>query len=711
VSGAGTGGRRRRLAAAAVLYLAASAVVQRELVRAGLSHHVYRQHMLGHDCLLHAWTIAWDQHALATAPCAVADANVFHPERGTLLYSDHLLGLALLTAPLRLVTDDPLLVHNLLVVAAPALDALAAHVLVQALTASTPAALVGGLVYGFVPMRFDADACQIQMTAAWWPPLMLLAGWRAVRGRGRRWGVLAGVALLGQGLSGIYLTAFFLPFLALAHVHWWRRHPFAFARAGWIALLASELAAVLLLAPTALAYRGVQAHLNLSRSPFLNAILSLHWEQLGDHVPAIGLAVLATLAVARPWDLPRGLRDERRLYVGILLGAVLLGLGPALPLPFGLGTVPGPYRLLLEMPGFTALRVPARMLHVALLGASVLAAGGVLVLRQVAWRRAAAVTLGALVVLGIESPPRALDVQAAPSPARMHPVYPWLARQPPAPVVELPIDPYGLTTIVRQYASTLHWHPQLHGVSGIQPPIYPYVAERTNTFPAPGVVADLVALGVRRAIVHTQLLSAEARAALDAAARDRRLLKLRWAQEPIAVYALRPSLAPPATLPAGRELDRTAWRATANAAVALAPRAFDADPTTGWRSWGDLDATVQHAGYERTPILERWNAFLAKTPATLTIDLGAPARVTGVRLRLGGSDPMMLPELRLGVSADADAWTILPVRPFPDIRALVTEAARAPMAAVLPAPVLVRYVRIEVGPYDSQVADVVVLAE
>jgi hypothetical protein len=212
-----------RLLAAACLYAAVGLFVQRGLVRAGLATHVYQQNMLGQDCLLHAWTIAWGQHGLATAPCAVGDANVFRPERGTLFYSDHLLGLALLSAPLRLATDDALLVHNLLLVAAPALDALALHALAFYLTGSMAAAIVGGLAYGFAPLRFLADACQIQMTAAWWLPLMLLGGLRAARGDGVRWALLAGTALLGQGLTGIYLTAFFLPFLGLAHLAWWRR--------------------------------------------------------------------------------------------------------------------------------------------------------------------------------------------------------------------------------------------------------------------------------------------------------------------------------------------------------------------------------------------------------------------------------------------------------------------------------------------------------
>jgi hypothetical protein len=709
VSVSAASGGWTRLATAAVLYLAASVVVQRDLVRDGLGTHVYQQNMLGQDCLLHAWTLAWDQHALATSPRTLADANSFHPERRTLLYSDHLIGLALLTAPLRLATDDPLLVHNLLVLAAPALDGLAVHALAVALTGSPVAAMVGGLVYGFAPLRFSADACQIQMTAAWWLPLMLLGGLRAVRGS-RRWGVVAGVALLGQGLTGIYLTAFFLPFLALAHLLWWRRHPFARARGGWTALLASEVAAGLLLLPTALAYRAVQEHLNLSRSPFLNAILSLHWSQLDDHVPAIGLGLLVALAVARPASLPAVMRAERGVFLTILFGAILLGLGPAIPLPFGLGTIPGPYRLLVELPGITALRVPARMVHVALLGASVLAAGGVLVLRQLTGRRPIPIALVALVALGIEGPPRALRTQPIVPPARMDPVYPWLARQPPRTIVELPIDPFLLATQIRQYASTVHWQRSLNGVSGIQPPVYPYMAKRLESFPAPGVVGELVALGVELAIVHTRSVPPPMRAALDAAERERRLLKRRWAGGSTVVYSLRPSLDPPTIRPAGRALERRGWRVTANISPSFAPRVADDDPATGWRPWGDLNESVQRAWYEPTPILERWKAFLDATPATLTIDLGATAPVTSVRLTLGGSDPMMLPELRLGVSVDADTWITLPVRPFPDVRSLVDDAARIPVAAVLPTPTLVRYVRLEVGALDSQVGDVVVFA-
>ena len=691
----------------ACLYVALGLFMQRGLMRAGLGTHVYQQNMLGQDCLLHAWTIAWGQHALATAPCTVAEANVFHPEHDTLFYSDHLLGLALLSAPLRLVTDDVLLVHNLLLVAAPVLDALALYALAFYLTGSTAAAIVGGLAYGFAPLRFVADACQIQMTAAWWLPLMLLGGLRAVRGDGVRWALVAGVALAGQGLTGIYLTAFFLPFLALAHGLWARRHPVTRHRRGWTAWLAAEAVAVLLLVPTALAYRAVQAHLGAARSPFVNAILSLHWQMVDDFVPWRTVLVLTALVVLRPHDLPRRFREERALFLAIAAGAVLLGLGPALPLPFGLGTIPGPYRLLVELPGFTALRVPARMLHVGLLGASVLAAGGVTVLRQVVWRAPLAATVVAVAALAVEGPPRAGGLLPVFPPARMNPVYPWLATQPrTGAVVELPHDPYGLTTAVRQFASTLHWQRALQGMSGVLPPMYPYITSRLPEFPAPDVVADLAALGVTRAVVHTPMLGAPARAALEDAERTRRLLKRRWARGTTVVYALRPVAPRPLARDAGRPLDRTGWRATASQAASLAAFAIDDDPATAWRSWGDLDASVQRTWYHPMSILERWQVFLAKAPATLTVDLGTTVPASAIHLVLGGSDPMLLPEARLEVSTDDVTWTPLPLRPYPDVGALVTGAADAPMAAILPAPLPIRYLRLAVGSYDSHVRDV-----
>ena len=699
--------RRAALAVAALVYLGFALASQRTLVRHPGSQ-VYHQAMLGQDCLLHAYLLAWDHHALATAPCEFTDANVLFPNRHTLLYSDHLLGLAVLVAPLRLFTDNVILVHNLATLAAPVLNGVAAAALALDLTGRAPAALVAGALYGFAPMRLFLDRCQIQMLVAWWLPLLLLWGERATRGEGRRWGVLAGLALAFQGLTGIYLTAFFLPFLALAHL-WWRwRHP-PRGDGGWAALLGAEAAAVVLLLPLGIAYHGVQTALGAHRSPLLNAILSLQPALLGDLVPpwTLGLLTAAGLLVGRRAS-PR-FRDAFPVLVAITLGGFVLALGPAVTLPRGFGTVWGPYTLLLSLPGYTALRVPGRCLHVALLGASVLAAGGVAAL-SARWPRPAAAALAVAVLAAgaIERRPPAFPTVPIPAPRALDPIYGWLATQPDSVrLVELPVDPLLVLTAYRQYASTLHWKPMLDGTMGIAPPSFPYMQRELVRFPAPDVVRDLRALGITHAVVHLDQLADADRERVQAAARERRLLKPRRRIRKTVVYALRSDVHGAPRAPTGHPLPRDGWRIDASANPADVAHAIDDDPTTSWSSWGELERGLR-VWYDPRPLLARWAEFLTHQPIGFTIGLPAPAPVTGVVLRLAGSDPLFLSEITVESSPDGRQWTPLPGRleALPDARDLVDHAADPTLGVVLDAPVEARALRFSGDGFEWRVGDV-----
>src|SRR5438876_364405 len=111
-----------------------------------------------------------------------------------------------------------------------------------------------GLLYGFAPLRFGPDRCQLQMLVEWWMPLIFLWARRALAQNRAVPALLAGAAHAVQGWTGIYLTAFVLPFLALAHLLWLFRFPPRRHLRGWTALLAAELGAALCLLPSALAY-------------------------------------------------------------------------------------------------------------------------------------------------------------------------------------------------------------------------------------------------------------------------------------------------------------------------------------------------------------------------------------------------------------------------------------------------------------------------
>ena len=64
------------------------------------------------DPLLNAWTLAWDARHLLHGFSGYWDGLFFHPYPDTVAYSEHLLGIAVFTAPLQWFTGNAVLVLN-----------------------------------------------------------------------------------------------------------------------------------------------------------------------------------------------------------------------------------------------------------------------------------------------------------------------------------------------------------------------------------------------------------------------------------------------------------------------------------------------------------------------------------------------------------------------------------------------------------------------
>src|SRR5439155_1299480 len=64
------------------------------------------------DTLLIAWVLAWQTHALATAPLHFAQANIYHPARHALFYCEAGVGALPYFAPAFLLTGSPALALN-----------------------------------------------------------------------------------------------------------------------------------------------------------------------------------------------------------------------------------------------------------------------------------------------------------------------------------------------------------------------------------------------------------------------------------------------------------------------------------------------------------------------------------------------------------------------------------------------------------------------
>jgi len=66
------------------------------------------------DPPLQVWVMRWVQHALATDPRGLYDANIFYPLDNTLAYTDSNIPAAIIGAPLFILTGNAILTYNIL---------------------------------------------------------------------------------------------------------------------------------------------------------------------------------------------------------------------------------------------------------------------------------------------------------------------------------------------------------------------------------------------------------------------------------------------------------------------------------------------------------------------------------------------------------------------------------------------------------------------
>jgi hypothetical protein len=493
-----------------------------------------------HEGAFNLWILGWVYHALTTDPLALFDANIFYPARDTLALSNHRIADQLFFAPARVLTGSPIVAYNVVMTAQFVFTALTAALLGFYLFGSWRAAALAGTMFSFSPARL-AHLDQSSLISAAWTPLTLLFLDRFLASRS--WRHLLGFAL---SLALQFLASFYLGYFLLMVVLVWAAGrtiacPREVARLetaikGGIGLLL----AALLVIPFARPYLRVRAEYSALEVPleFLErasaeGVVSyfairpgtllyrgllapsqsgLVWEKwLFPGFLCLGLAILA-LAVS-----PRALAGSRaRIWMlGAVVGtAFLLSLGPTIHLAGR--AVASPYRVLLWLvPGFSSMRVPARLGITVALGLALLAAPGYRWLEErLASRRSCragvfALTLAAVVTESMLYPGR---VPVLPTPAEIPAEYRRLATNGEGALLELPIRVPPETSGDRfrdllqetryMYYSLYHGRPLVNGYSGHRPRTVADVMERVSALTSPESFRYLAAIGVRYILVR-----------------------------------------------------------------------------------------------------------------------------------------------------------------------------------------------------------------
>jgi hypothetical protein len=470
----------------------------------------------GDDPLLSIWRVSWIAHILPSDPLNLFNGNIFYPEPRTLAYTDSVLLQGVAGAPLIWSGVSRVTTYNVLLLLSIALSGWAMWRYALHLTGHMAAAVLAGIVFAFVPYRFD-HYHHLELQATFFLPLTLLYFDRAVSTGSRRDAWLALATFVGQVYSCIYYSVFLAT--ALVPVAAWRLwNSNAATRAAFLqSVIPPVFVALIACAPYAIAY-------------------SLTRESLGERLDRDVLLYSASLRnyLATPefnlmhggWSRAFG-QSERLLFPGVLaIGLAIAGLARLDRQRIALlivGTTGFLISLGLHSPFYDVLRIvafpyrglraPARASILVFLAIAALAAfGWSRLMRGRSPRLVVVVTALMALALLVEYRNR-MDAWLT-IPRKPPEVYQWLATQPRAVVAEVPFARadalHAIFDGLYMFNSTWHWQPIVNGYSGFFPKTFYELADNTVTFPDDRSIAYLKSRGVDLILIHASLMEREA---------------------------------------------------------------------------------------------------------------------------------------------------------------------------------------------------------
>jgi len=425
-------------------------------VQTGITSDWATRFYAGPDPIQDVWILDWIGRHLLVDPGRVFEGNNFFPTHDAILFCDPLLGPALLSQPLRMATDDPVLIYNLVVVLGAALASYGFYRLALGLGVGFVPALFAGVVIPYsAPQLFHMSHLNLFTLAGF--PLFIGGLLRMMERPGPGAAAMAALGYAFQASTSGY-HAFTGAFLALIVAAWAWRRLLDRRVIGWSALAA--VIAALALAPYLWKFAALKQAEQLTRGSEIAARLAFDpaveglrshgylWGQLlaSPGTPAFPGLTVAIAALLGLWHPARRLVG---LWLAVAAFFALIALGPT-PRIAGFEIGPSPTWLLHEyLPAFDAVRHPDTFMTPALLGIGMLAALG---LDRLTHRKWLPVVMLAAATLETFIPP----VARIERPQQLPEVYAFLKQQPPGAILELPFD--------EQWEDQWRWWSIRHGM-------------------------------------------------------------------------------------------------------------------------------------------------------------------------------------------------------------------------------------------------------
>ena len=505
-----------RLSRVAALFVALTLIATYPIILAPGSY-AYFDHS---DAQLNMWILAWDAHALHHAPFHLFDANIFYPTRGTLAYSETLLGYLPIFGPVLWLHGSPALAFNAIIFFSFIASGIGMYLLARHLTGREWPSIVAGIVYAFTPYRF-VHFPQIQLQSMEWFPLAFLCLHLFYERGERRYAAGVGVFVVMEALCCVYYAIFLVIALVVAAAVLAARDARARDGRAVVTLLIVGCLTAITVVPLAGEYVRVHRTQHLERSfaeisrksavpaSYLASPARLHqrlWASTlqtpRDYLfPGIVAAILAAIGFA-------GRRSVVLTYAAIAVVGLVASFGPP-----GVDGVSLYDLFYSSIPIFHGLRQVSRFGVLVIFGVSVLAALGAAIVesRLRAGRAVLCVALAGAVFLELLVAPLRADrpggvalVHVPPTP----PVYTWLAQQEgPFAIVEFPYAHHGQfwENAPYVYWSTIHWHGLVDAYSGFAAPDYGSLERILAGFPDDLSRQALLLRHVRYVIVHHDL--------------------------------------------------------------------------------------------------------------------------------------------------------------------------------------------------------------